>query len=103
MKHFQFQLQDDIIRNMNRKQYKATSHWLRSAARLVEAGIDWNIVREHVTDMMLYGCIEAEAELYGHSPCKAALEDVKRVNKMDEVTRIAGYAAFFREKNIGNL
>ena len=83
MKHFQFQLRDEVIRNMNRKQYKATSHWLRSAARLVEAGIDWSIVREYVTDTMLYGCsyIEDKTELYGHSPIKSALEDVKRLNR----------------------
>ena len=40
-----------------------------------------------------------EHETYGSSPAQSAIEDVKRFNKMDEAARVAGCAAFFREKN----
>ena len=99
MKHFQFQLRDDFIRPMNRSQYKEVSHWLRSVARSVEDMINWNDIHRRVMNMALGQSEDDKVETYGVSPCKAVLEDVKRVNKMDEVARIAGYAAFFREKN----
>jgi hypothetical protein len=29
MKHFKFTLPDELVRTMNRQQYKAAMHWLR--------------------------------------------------------------------------
>ena len=62
MKHFRFQLRENIIRGMNRQEYKAASRWLRSCARLIEAGIDWDFVNQYLANSMICGRHEIKYE-----------------------------------------
>ena len=54
MKHFKFKIKDRIICNMNRKQYKAISHFLRYAAWTVENLIDWEAAGWDVSNHIAY-------------------------------------------------
>ena len=53
---FKFVLPDDILRKMNKQEYKATMHWLRFCRREVEKKIDWDKFDRVVMDkLMCYG------------------------------------------------
>ena len=58
MRYFNFVLRDgmdDVVRKMNREQYKAHRHWLRHASWLTHRAINWDKLHRSVCDMMLYG------------------------------------------------
>lgn len=55
MRCFSLHLPDAFIRSLNRRQYKDVSHYLRSCARLVDAGIDWDVVSQKSTDLAING------------------------------------------------
>ena len=53
MRCFSLHLPDAFIRSLNRRQYKKVNHYLRSCARLVDAGIDWDVVPQKLTDLVI--------------------------------------------------
>ena len=55
MNHITCKIQDDIVRSMNRKQYKESSRFMRILTRAVEAAIDWDKLQNKFCDLMLYG------------------------------------------------
>jgi hypothetical protein len=44
---FKFVLKENVIRKMNRKQYKASMRWLRTARKAVEEQIAYNQIRHN--------------------------------------------------------
>ena len=54
-RHFTFKLKDDVVRGMTRKQYKAASHWVRWLAWYLDGKMNWDAIRKHITDAMIYG------------------------------------------------
>ncbi len=58
MKYFNFVLRDgmdDVVRKMNREQYKAHRHLFRSMERATHKAINWDLVHQMVRDMMCCG------------------------------------------------
>ncbi len=53
--NFKFTISDDTIRTMNRKQYKATTHYLRWLARYVQQKIDWDKFEKRLSDALALG------------------------------------------------
>ncbi len=61
-RHFTFRLKDDVIRGMNREQYKSASHWARYAAWIVSQRINWDKFHKHLADCLVYGRSEIAYE-----------------------------------------
>lgn len=57
-----FELRDDIVRGMNRQQYKAASRWVRFCSRICNARIDWDVVDKWFMNGMIYGYSEIRYE-----------------------------------------
>ena len=55
MASFKFVLSDDVLRKLNKQEYKATMHWLRVCRREVDKQIDWDKVDRALIDMLIYG------------------------------------------------
>ncbi len=55
-RYFQLQLPDEVVRGMNRQQYKKASHQLRFYSWRVNARINWPAVTRHLADVAIYGC-----------------------------------------------
>lgn len=55
MRCFSLYLPDAFIRSLNRQQYKEVSRYLRSCARLVDAGICWDVVSQRLKDLVING------------------------------------------------
>ncbi len=58
MKRFRLQLSDDIVRGMNRQQYKTASHYARWLARYIDGKINWDAVSKIFADTAIYGRAE---------------------------------------------
>lgn len=54
-RHFTFQLKDEVVRGMNREQYKAVMHYLRWLARYIHQSIDWDKYNQRLTDALSLG------------------------------------------------
>jgi len=54
-RHFTFQLKDEIVRGMNREQYKSASHMVRWWAWKISNMINWDKFHKHISDSLLYG------------------------------------------------
>ena len=54
-RRIRLQFKDESVRGMNRKQYKSASHYVRSVARLLEAGINWDLFDKRFIDLAVYG------------------------------------------------
>ena len=54
-RHFSFKLKDDVVRGMNREQYKAASHQVRWWAWKVSQMINWDKFHKHISDSLIYG------------------------------------------------
>lgn len=61
-RHFFFELKDDVVRGMTRKQYKAASHYVRWTTHFIDSKIGWDRVQDHFRDVMLYGRSEFHYE-----------------------------------------
>ena len=55
MRHFHLKLKDEVVRGMTRKQYYASSHYVRYVAWLTDARINWDKFYEHFQDMVMFG------------------------------------------------
>lgn len=52
---FRLTLPDNIVRKMNRKQYKRVHSYLRKVARAIDETIDWDGLMRNIGDSLIYG------------------------------------------------
>lgn len=52
---FRLTLPDDIVRKMNREQYKRVHRYLRKAARAIDETIDWDGLIRNIGNVLIYG------------------------------------------------
>lgn len=52
---FSFKLKDEVVRGMNREQYKSAMHYLRWLAHYVHQSIDWDKYNQRMADALVFG------------------------------------------------